>query len=275
MTASPPSSRPEGVAAYTSGMFGVGGKTAVVTGGTSGIGLMIAEGLVRAGARVVVSSRKPEACRATAAGLGRFGWCTGVPADVSTPDGVAELEHAVADVFGGRLDILVNNAGATWGAPLERFPDAAWEKLVNLNLTGVFRLTVALLGALRAAGSAEDPARVINIGSIAGLRVTSLENYPYSATKAAVHMLTRHLAGRLTNDNVTVNAIAPGYFESRMSAFVFEDPQAKRALEQSIPMGRTGVASDIAGMVQFLSSRAGAYLTGAVIPLDGGVVDCT
>ncbi|PWV78749.1 Enoyl-(Acyl carrier protein) reductase [Prauserella marina] len=160
------------------------------------------------------------------------------------------------------------------GAPLAEFPDAAWEKLVNVNLAGVFRLTVALLDALRAAGSEQDPARVINIGSIAGLRVTSLENYAYSSTKAAVHMLTRHLAGHLTGDNVTVNAIAPGYFESKMSAFVFNDPDTKRELEASIPMGRVGTTSDIAGVVQFLSSRAGAYLTGVVLPLDGGVVDC-
>lgn len=260
---------------FTSQLFGIAGKNAVVTGGTSGIGLMIAEGLVRAGARVVVSSRKAQSCEDTAARLSQFGQCTGVPADVSTPDGTAALVGTVTDHFDAGLDILVNNAGATWGAPLEDFPDAAWDKLVNLNLTGVFRLTVALLDTLRAAGSAQDPARVINIGSIAGLRATSLENYPYSATKAAVHMLTRHLAGRLTNDNVTVNAIAPGYFESRMSSFIFEDPTAKQELEASIPLGRAGTNSDIAGLVQFLSSRAGAYLTGAVIPLDGGVVDCT
>ncbi|SFB49849.1 NAD(P)-dependent dehydrogenase, short-chain alcohol dehydrogenase family [Amycolatopsis marina] len=260
---------------FTTGLFDVAGKTAVVTGGTSGIGLMIAEGLVRAGARVVVSSRKPQACADTADQLSRFGQCSGVPADVSTPEGVAVLKHAVTEIFDGRLDILVNNAGATWGAPLEEFPDAAWDKLVNLNLTGVFRLTVALLDALRTGASAADPARVINIGSIAGIRVTSMENYAYSATKAAVHMLTRHLASRLSTESVTVNAIAPGYFESRMSAFVFNDPDAKQALDQFIPMGRTGGTADITGVVQFLSSRAGAYLTGALIPLDGGVVDCT
>lgn len=260
---------------FTTGLFGVAGKTALVTGGTSGIGAMIAEGLVRAGARVVVSSRKQQACEDTASRLRRLGDCTGVAADVSTPDGTATLAHAVDNVFGGTLDILVNNAGATWGAPLEDYPDSAWDKLVDLNLTGVFRLTVALLDSLRAAAGVEDPARVINIGSIAGLRVTSLENYAYSATKAAVHMLTRHLAGHLTGENVTVNAIAPGYFESRMSAFVFADPTAKEQLEHDIPQGRTGSLPDIAGLVQFLASRGGAYLTGSVIPLDGGVVDCT
>ncbi|MBF6350165.1 SDR family oxidoreductase [Nocardia flavorosea] len=256
-------------------MFGVAGKTAVVTGGTSGIGSMIAAGLVRAGAHVMVVSRKPDTCAAAAADLARFGRCHATPADVSTPAGVGAVKQAVTEVFDGRLDILVNNAGATWGAPLEEFPDAAWGKLVNLNLTGVFRLTVALLDALRAAAAPGDPARVITIGSIAGIRVTELENYPYSATKAAVHMLTRHLARRLAGEQVNVNAIAPGYFASRMSAFVFDDPEAKRAIDESIPLGRTGEAADIAGAVQFLSSRAGAYLTGAVIPLDGGIVDCT
>ncbi|TCP48493.1 NAD(P)-dependent dehydrogenase (short-subunit alcohol dehydrogenase family) [Tamaricihabitans halophyticus] len=260
---------------FTAELFGIAGKTAVVTGGTSGIGLMIAEGLVRAGATVLVSSRKPKACADTAELLSEFGRCTGVPADVATPAGAETLREAVDERFGGQLDILVNNAGATWGAPLEEFPDAAWDKLVNLNLSGVFRLTVALLPALRKAGSAPDPARVINIGSIAGMRVPAMQNYAYSSTKAAVHMLTRHLASELTTDHVTVNALAPGYFESRMSAFVFEDPEAKQALDASIPMGRTGAAMDIAGVVQFLSARAGAYLTGAVIPVDGGIVDCT
>lgn len=271
MTAGPDDS----ITAFTSGMFGIAGKTAVVTGGTSGIGAMIAEGLVRAGAQVMIVSRKPDACAAAAAELGRFGRCLTAPADVSTPDGVAAVAQAVAAAFNGRLDILVNNAGATWGAPLEEFPDAAWDKLMNLNLAGVFRLTVALLDALRSAAGADDPARVITIGSIAGIRVTELENYPYSATKAAVHMLTRHLARRLAGEGVNVNAIAPGYFASRMSAFAFADPERKRAIDESIPLGRTGEAGDIAGAVQFLCSRAGAYLTGAVIPLDGGIVDCT
>lgn len=261
--------------AFTTDLFGVAGKTALVTGSTSGIGLMIAEGLVRAGARVLVTSRKPEACAAAAAGLARFGDCAAVPADVSTVDGVAALADVVRERFDGRLDVLVNNAGATWGAPLAEFPDAAWSKLVDLNLTGVFRLTVALLDPLRANASAHDPARVVNIGSLAGLRPTELENYPYSATKAAVHMLTRHLGRRLAGENITVNAIAPGYFASRMSAFVFDDAEAKQALEESIPLGRTGRAEDVVGTTLFLASRAGSYLTGTVIPLDGGVAGCT
>lgn len=260
--------------AFTADLFGVAGKTAIVTGGTSGIGMMIAEGLVRAGARVLISSRKPESCADAAAELAQFGDCTAVPADVSTVEGVGSLAGAVRERFDGHLNLLVNNAGATWGAPLEDFPDSAWEKLVNLNLIGVFRLTVALLDPLRAAATPDDPGRVINIGSLAGVRVNELENYPYTATKAAVHMLTRHLARRLAGEDITVNAVAPGYFASRMSAFVFDDADAKRALVESIPRGRTGQAGDIVGATLFMASRAGAYLTGAVLPLDGGVADC-
>lgn len=256
-------------------LFSVQGKTAVVTGGTSGLGRMIAEGLVKAGARVIVSSRKPEACEETAAELSHFGECVPVPADVATEHGADAITEAVRERFDGRLHILVNNAGATWGAPLEEFPDAAWDKLAHLNLVGLFRLTVALLPALRATASGEDPARVINIGSLAGSKPTDLENYAYSATKAGVHMLSRHLARRLTGDDITVNAIAPGHFASRMSKFIFEDQNAKQELEASIPRGRAGRAEDIVGTTLFLSSRAGAYLTGALIPLDGGVSDCT
>lgn len=260
---------------FSSSLFAVAGKTAVVTGGTAGIGRMIAEGLVRSGMRVLIVSRKADACTETAAELARFGECAAVAADMSTAEGVESLADAVRERFDGRLNLLVNNAGATWGAPLEDFPDFAWDKVVNLNLTAVFRLTVALLDPLRQAASEDDPARVINIGSIAGMRVTELENYPYSASKAAVHMLTKHLARRLADESITVNAVAPGYFESRMSAFVFNDPESKRALDKSIPQGRTGRADDIVGTTVFLASRAGSYLTGAVIPLDGGVVDCT
>lgn len=259
----------------TDALFSVEGKTAVVTGGTSGIGRMIAEGLVKAGARVLITSRKPEACSETAAELSSYGECEAVAADVSTEHGSVALAEAVRERFGGRLHILINNAGSTWGAPLEDFPDAAWDKLVNVNLVGLFRLTVALLPALRETASYDDPARVINIGSVAGSKPTDLENYAYSSTKAGAHMLSRHLARRLTGDNITVNAIAPGYFASRMSRFILDDEDARQELEGTIPRGRTGRPEDIVGTTLFLSSRAGAYLTGATIPLDGGVSDCT
>jgi NAD(P)-dependent dehydrogenase (short-subunit alcohol dehydrogenase family) len=172
------------------------------------------------------------------------------------------------------LDILVNNAGAVWGAPLEEFPPDGWDKVMHTNVEGVFHLTVALLGALRAAADAEDPARVINIGSIDGLRTPSVENYSYSASKAAVHMLTRHLAKRLASEQITVNAIAPGPCESKMMAWVLDDPERREAVEQAVPLGRIGRPDDVVGLTLLLASRAGAYLTGTVIPLDGGITGC-
>lgn len=254
----------------TAGLFSVAGKNAVVTGGSSGLGEMIATGLVEAGVRVAIASRRADAGQAVAARLAQRGDCISIVADVGAPEGSAAIAQAVATQFGGRLDLLVNNAGATWGAPLDDFPDDAWHKLVNVNLTGLFRLTTTLLGPLRQAASADDPARVVNIGSLAGHRVTAVENYPYSATKAAVHMLTRHLAGRLAREHVTVNAIAPGYFPSRMSAFALDDDATRAELLSTVPLGRTGTPEDIVGAVQFLASRAGAYLTGSVLEVDGG-----
>ncbi|HUA73569.1 MAG TPA: SDR family oxidoreductase [Solirubrobacteraceae bacterium] len=256
-----------------SDLFDVSGKTALVTGGSRGIGLMIARGLVGAGARVIVSSRKAEDVNAAAQELARLGDCTAIPGDISTPAGAAELAGAVSGRFPS-LDVLVNNAGAVWGAPLEEFPPAGWDKVSHTNVEGVFHLTVALLGALRASASAEDPARVINIGSIDGLRVPSVENYSYSASKAAVHMLTRHLAKRLAGEHITVNAIAPGPFESKMMAWALENPETREAIEQEVPLGRIGRPDDVAGLTLLLASRAGSYLTGTVIPLDGGIVGC-
>ena len=255
------------------GLFDVAGKTALVTGGSRGIGLMIARGLVQAGARVIVSSRKTADVEAAARELAAIGECHAVPGDISTADGAATLARATQERFDA-LDILVNNAGATWGAPLEEFPPGGWEKVLHTNVEGIFHLTVALLPALRAAANAQEPARVINIGSIDGLRTPAVENYSYSASKAAVHMLTRHLAKRLASEQITVNAIAPGPFESKMMAFVLDDPQARELVEQNVPLGRIGRPDDVAGLTVFLSSRAGAYLTGAVIPLDGGITGC-
>jgi NAD(P)-dependent dehydrogenase (short-subunit alcohol dehydrogenase family) len=255
-------------------LFDVSGKTALVTGGSRGIGLMIARGLVQAGARVIVSSRKDADVLAAAEQLTQLGECEAIPGDISSPDGAAQLASEVSSRF-PELSILVNNAGVVWGAPLEEFPPRGWEKVLNTNLEGIFHLTVALLPALRAATTAEDPARVINISSIDGLRTPAMENYSYSASKAAVHMLTRHLAKRLAAENITVNAIAPGPFESKMMAFVLDDPQARRAIEESVPLGRIGRGDDVAGLVLFLASRAGAYMTGTVIPLDGGITGCS
>ena len=256
-----------------SDLFDVSGKTALVTGGSRGIGLMIARGLVQAGASVIVSSRKSEDVHAAAEQLGELGECQAIPGDVSTPAGAGELAAATREIF-PTLDILVNNAGVVWGAPLEEFPAIGWDKVAHTNVEGVFHLTVALLDSLRAAASAEDPARVINIGSIDGLRTPAVENYSYSASKAAVHMLTRHLAKRLASEHITVNAIAPGPFESKMMAFALDNPETREVIEQTVPLGRIGRPDDVAGLALFLASRAGAYLTGTVIPLDGGITGC-
>ncbi|MBQ1038094.1 glucose 1-dehydrogenase [Micromonospora sp. C81] len=251
-------------------LFSVEGKTVLVTGGSRGIGLMIAQGFVRAGAHVIISSRKADVCEAVAKELSAEGRCEAIPADLGDDSGAEALAAAVRERF-GRLDVLVNNAGATWGAPLEGYPEAAFDKLWAVNVKAVFRLTTALLPALRAAASADDPARVINIGSIDGIRVPWMEVYAYSATKAAVHMLTRSLAHQLASEQITVNAIAPGPFESKMMAFALDDPESRAAIEQQVPLGRIGRPEDMAGTAIYLSSRAGGYLTGAVIPVDGGI----
>ena len=256
-----------GQAAGMSDLFSIAGKTAVVTGGSRGIGLMIARGFVEAGAKVYISSRKAEVCDEVAAELSKVGECVALPANLSSEDECRRLAEAVAERE-ERLDILVNNAGATWGAPLEEFDEAAWERVLALNVKGVFHLTRFLLPLLRAAGTAEDPARVINLGSIDGLHVPAMETYSYSASKAAVHHLTRHLARRVS-PTVTVNAIAPGPFESKMMAATLE-AFGDQIVAQS-PLKRIGRPDDMAGTAIFLASRAGSYLTGAVIPVDGGL----
>jgi NAD(P)-dependent dehydrogenase (short-subunit alcohol dehydrogenase family) len=257
-----------------SDLFDVSGKTALVTGGSRGIGLMIARGLVQAGARVIVSSRKSADVQAAATELSALGDCHAIPADISTYEGANALAAATRERFPA-LDILVNNAGVVWGAPVEEFPERGWQKVLSTNVEGVFALTVALLGELRAAASADDPARVINIGSIDGLRTPSVENYSYSASKAAAHMLTRHLAKRLASEHITVNAIAPGPFESKMMAWALDDADIRAAIERDVPLGRIGRGDDVAGLTLFLASRAGAYMTGTVIPLDGGITGCS
>jgi len=258
-----------------SDLFDVSGKTALVTGGSRGIGLMIAHGLVQRGARVIVSSRKEGPVQEAANQLSALGDCVGIPGDVSTPEGAAALAQATTEHFGGELDILVNNAGTTWGAPLAEFPATGWDRVAHTNVEGAFHLTVGLLEALRRAASREDPARVVNIGSIDGIRTPSVENYSYSASKAAVHMLTRHLAKRLAEESITVNAIAPGPFQSKMMAFLLDDPESRAAVEGTVPLRRIGHPDDIAGLILFLCSRAGSYMTGTVIPLDGGITGCS
>jgi NAD(P)-dependent dehydrogenase (short-subunit alcohol dehydrogenase family) len=250
------------------GLFDIAGKTALVTGGSRGIGLMIARGYVEAGAQVYISSRKADVCDEVAAELSKIGTCTSIPADLSR-DGECERLAAAVAQREPRLDILVNNAGATWGAPLADYPADAWDKVMTLNAKSPFLLTRALVPALEAAGTADDPARVINIGSIDAIQVPLLETYAYSTSKAAVHQLTRHLARQLGPRNITVNAIAPGPFESKMMAATLRD--FGDSIARSSPLGRIGRPDDMAGVAIYLASRAGAYVTGAVIPVDGGI----
>jgi len=248
-------------------LFSIAGKVAVVTGGSRGIGLMIARGFVEHGARVYVSSRNAEACDRVAKELSAIGDCRAVAADLGTESGARQLGAAVAGQEPA-VHILVNNAGANWAAPLAEYPDAAWDKVLALNVKGVFHTTRALLPQLRAAVRPGDPARVINVGSIDGLRVPIFETYAYSASKAAVHQLTRALANQLAPD-ITVNAIAPGPFESKMLAATLE--RFRDTIIAACPLGRIGEPEDMAGVAIYLASRAGAYLTGAVIPVDGGI----
>jgi NAD(P)-dependent dehydrogenase (short-subunit alcohol dehydrogenase family) len=251
-------------------LFDLTGKVAVVTGGTRGIGMMIARGLLQAGATVYVSSRKADAVAAAADNLAADGKVLGIAADLSRTD---ECRRLAEEVGGreGRLHVLVNNAGATWGEPFDAFPESGWDKVVDLNLKSPFFLTQAFLPMLEAAATPDDPARVINIGSIDGLHVNPMPHFPYSASKAALHHLTRHLARELGPRHITVNAVAPGPFESKMMAFALDDPELRAAVAASSPLGRIGRPDDMAGVAVYLASRAGAYVTGAVIPVDGGI----
>ena len=248
-------------------LFSVEGKTVVVTGGTRGIGHMIAGGFVAANATVIVASRKADAVEATVAELSRYGACSGIAADLSTEEGARWLADAVGHDH-PHVDVLVNNAGATWGAPLIEHDTASWDRVLNLNVQGIFHTTKYFLPLLEAAAAPDQPSRVINIGSIDGIHVPVLESYSYSASKAAVHQLTRHLAKRLA-PSITVNAVAPGPFESKMMAATLE--AFGDQIAASAPMRRIGRPDDMAGVAIFLASRAGAYLTGAIIPVDGGI----
>lgn len=253
-------------------LFDVAGKTALVTGGSSGLGLIMAETLLRAGARVVIASRKQDKCDEALAQLQALGDCQAIAADVTRAEDRQRLRDFLQQQFHGQgLSILVNNAGANWGARLEDYPDDAFDKVMSTNVNAVFSLTRDLLPLLVQAASVQDPARVINIGSMDGLQVPIVQRVPtfaYSASKAALHHLTRTLAVDLGPRHITVNAVAPGFFQSRMSDYVLREFGDDIAAES--PMGRAGQPAEIAGVLVYLASRAGAYTNGTVIPVDGG-----
>lgn len=251
-------------------LFGLRGKVAVVTGGSRGIGYMIAAGLVQNGVRVYITARKAEACDAAAAELSEFGECISIPADLASAEGLGHFVGALTERE-SQIDLLVNNAGAAWGAPLGEFPEGGFDKVMDINVKAPFMLTQALLPQLEAGATADDPARVVMIGSIDGIRVPIGDNYSYSAAKAGIHMLARHLGAHVVDRHITVNSVAPGPFESKMMSYMLDDDDSRKMVEASVPRKRVGSAADIAGAVIFLASRAGAYTTGAVIPVDGGI----
>lgn len=248
-------------------LFSVKGKIAIVTGGSRGIGKMIAAGFVANGVKTYITARKAEACQAAAEELSATGSCTAIPADLSTKEGrgsfVSEIKSREE-----KIDVLVNNAGAAWGAAFEEYPDEGYDKVMDINVKAVFTLTRDLMPLLTKDASSENPSRVINIGSIDGLRVSTTDNFAYGASKAAVHFLTKNLAVRLAPKGVTVNAIAPGAFESQMMEYMLANFKDK--IESENPLGRIGRPTDMAGLALYLASAASKYMTGQVIAIDGG-----
>ena len=206
--------------------------------------------------------------------MAALGTCIPLPADLSSPEAAVDLAQRLRAAAGDKLHILVNNAGKTWGAPVDEFPDKAWPGVMMVNVQAPFTLIRELLGALEAAGTPDDPARIVNIGSVAGMKTARLSAYSYSASKAAVHMMSRDLAGDLAGRDINVNALVPGFFPTKMTAHVRDEDEVDEAVLGQIPMRRLGKADEIAGAVVFLSSRAGAYVTGVALPVDGGVSGC-
>jgi len=259
--------------AYLDSLFGLKGKTALVTGGSSGIGVMIATALVQAGAHVMLASRKGERCEAVAAelnALGASGSAEGFAGDVGSGETILALAAAVKSRT-KTLDILFNNAGTSWGAPIESFPHAQWEKVMAVNVASLFTLTRELLPLLEAAATDADPARVVNIGSVMGTVPIAEGAYAYTASKAAVHHLTKTLASEFTARRITVNAFAPGPFPSKMTAFATGSPEGAARVGANVPLGRIGNEADIAAATLYVCGTGGAYVSGAILPLDGGM----
>lgn len=254
-------------------LFSLKGKIALVTGGATGIGRMATTGLMQAGAHVLIASRKADACIAVADELNQMdtpGSVEGFAGDVGTEEGVAALVKAVQERT-DTLHILMNNAGISWGAPMGQFPFDAWSKVMNVNNAGMFSLTQSLLPMLIASSNADDPARVVNVGSVMGDAPLGDGAYSYAASKAAVHQITRIMAKELASHHVTVNALAPGPFVSRMTAFATADEDTRAKVGDDVPLGRVGREEDIAGCMQFLCGRGGSYITGAILPVSGGI----
>lgn len=251
-------------------LFSISGRVALVTGGTSGIGRMIATGFAGSGARTYICARSADKCASVAAEIARetAGACFGLAADLSTTQGAAALIEAIRERESG-LDILVNNAGTLCDAPIDEYPESGWDRVVDLNLKACFFLTQKALPLLRARASAERPSTVVNIGSVGALRVGPRETYAYAAAKAGLHHVTGSLAKRLGPEHITVNVIAPGFFPSEMTQITSE--QMHQQLVAMVPRRRVGEPQDIAGLAIFLASPAAAYITGAVIPLEGGM----
>jgi NAD(P)-dependent dehydrogenase (short-subunit alcohol dehydrogenase family) len=248
-------------------LFNLKGKIALVTGGSRGIGAMIAEGFVRNGVKTYISSRKSDPCDKKAKELSKYGECISIPADLTDMNEMDKLVTKIKDKE-TKLNILVNNAGAAWGASFDDFPEIGWDKVMDTNVKSIFFLTQKLVDILETSASTSDPSRIINIGSIDGLGIPRAETYSYPASKAAVHQLTKVLANRLANRNINVNAIAPGPFQSNMMAHTLEEYGEQ--IKSSVPRGRIGVPEDMAGASIFLSSKASSYITGSIIPVDGG-----
>jgi len=251
-------------------LFSMQDKICVVTGGSRGLGSFMAQGFLEAGAkRVYITARKAEACLSAAKELSQYGECIAIPGDIATSDG---LHNLVTELMSREqhIDVLVNNAGAGWGAPFGEFPEKGWDKTMNLNVKSPFFLIQALTPLLKKNATADNTASIINIGSIAGIVGNALDNFSYAVSKTAIHQVTRILSTELAKDNIRVNAIAPGRFYSKMTEFLSNDQEAFQEELKTIPMRRWGEATDIAGVAIMLASKAGAFMTGQIIPIDGG-----
>lgn len=255
---------------YLDSLFSLRGKTALVTGGAKGIGRMISESLLQAGARVYISSRSAKDCDTAVNEMSQYGECLAIPHDLSAVANIVALAAEIENTGNG-LNILVNNSGATWGAPLAEFPESGWDKVMDLNVKSPFYLVQKLLPLLQQGASREEPARIVNIGSIAGLVAESQSAYSYMASKGAILHLTKGLARDLADQNITVNAIAPGLFPTNMTRHLTGSGEVRNHVESQLPLGRFGEPRDIAGLVILLCAAAGAYMTGTVIPVTGGI----